>query len=38
MIPSDFVSFVYRLADEVDFNKNDILLGGDHLGPNTMAK
>ena len=35
MIPSDFVSFVYRLADEVDFNKNDILLGGDHLGPNT---
>jgi len=35
MIPSDFVNFVYRLADEVDFNKNDILLGGDHLGPNT---
>ena len=35
MIPSDFVSFVYRLADEVDFNKKDILLGGDHLGPNT---
>ena len=35
MIPSDFVSFVYCLADEVDFNKNDILLGGDHLGPNT---
>ena len=35
MTPSDFVNFVYNLADEVDFSKDDILLGGDHLGPNT---
>lgn len=35
MTPSDFVSYVNSIAKEVDFNEDMILLGGDHLGPNT---
>ncbi len=31
--PQDFKDFVYRIADEENFPKNKILLGGDHLGP-----
>lgn len=34
MKPSDFVGFIYEIAEEVDFPKEMILLGGDHLGPN----
>ncbi len=34
MKPADFVAYVNGIADEVGFNKDDILLGGDHLGPN----
>ena len=34
MKPLDFVKYVYGIADQVGFDKEDILLGGDHLGPN----
>ena len=34
MKPADFVAYVYGIADKVGYNKDDILLGGDHLGPN----
>ena len=33
MTPSDFVSFVYGLAQECGFQKEKVILGGDHLGP-----
>jgi D-tagatose-1,6-bisphosphate aldolase subunit GatZ/KbaZ len=34
MKPADFVAYVHGIADKVGYNKTDILLGGDHLGPN----
>lgn len=34
MKPIDFVNFVNGIADKVNFPKEMILLGGDHLGPN----
>ena len=34
MKPADFVDFVHDIATKVGYTKNDILLGGDHLGPN----
>lgn len=33
MTPKDFAGFVHRLADELQIAFNDIILGGDHLGP-----
>ncbi|VBB09381.1 aldolase-type tim barrel [Lucifera butyrica] len=33
MKPVDFRDFVYRIADNVPFPRQRILLGGDHLGP-----
>lgn len=33
MRPADFRDLVFSIADTVDFPKNRILLGGDHLGP-----
>lgn len=33
MVPSDFIGFVKRIADRVQFDMEKILLGGDHLGP-----
>jgi len=35
MMPQDFVGYVNGLAQEMEFDSNMILLGGDHLGPNT---
>lgn len=35
MRPQDFVDYVSALAQEMEFDSNMILLGGDHLGPNT---
>ena len=29
----DFKNYVYKIADELNFDKNKIILGGDHLGP-----
>jgi D-tagatose-1,6-bisphosphate aldolase subunit GatZ/KbaZ len=34
MTPQEFVTYVKKLAGEVNFSNNNILLGGDHLGPN----
>lgn len=34
MTPTDFVRFVYAIAERVGFARERILLGGDHLGPN----
>lgn len=33
MKPKDFKEYVYRIADKINFDKNKIILGGDHLGP-----
>jgi D-tagatose-1,6-bisphosphate aldolase subunit GatZ/KbaZ len=35
MQPADFVRMVYELADLEGFPRERVLLGGDHLGPNT---
>ncbi|MFZ5819312.1 MAG: class II D-tagatose-bisphosphate aldolase non-catalytic subunit, partial [Chloroflexota bacterium] len=34
MTPKDFVAYVRGLAEEVGFPVENIILGGDHLGPN----
>ncbi|MEG0099034.1 MAG: tagatose-bisphosphate aldolase subunit KbaZ [Citrobacter sp.] len=34
MTPADFRSFVYSLADSFNFPHDQLILGGDHLGPN----
>ena len=34
MLPVDFRELVYRIAGEVDFPRENLVLGGDHLGPN----
>ncbi len=33
MQAADFVCFVHEIADKIGFDKQKILLGGDHLGP-----
>lgn len=37
MTPADFRDFVYELADQADFSRDRIILGGDHLGPLTKV-
>ncbi len=37
MKPADFKRFVYGIADKVGFPAEQIVLGGDHLGPLTWA-
>lgn len=37
MMPADFRDMVYSLADKVDFPRENIILGGDHLGPLTWS-
>jgi D-tagatose-1,6-bisphosphate aldolase subunit GatZ/KbaZ len=34
MTPDQFREFVYRIADGLDFDRQRLVLGGDHLGPN----
>jgi len=34
MTPTDFVKFIYELAQKCNYPKDKIILGGDHLGPN----
>ncbi len=34
MRPADFISFVEKFAHQVGFQKDRIVFGGDHLGPN----
>ncbi|SHJ16596.1 D-tagatose-1,6-bisphosphate aldolase subunit GatZ/KbaZ [Clostridium cavendishii DSM 21758] len=38
MKPIDFKNFVYDIADKINFDKDKIILGGDHLGPLTWSK
>lgn len=33
MTPKDFKDYVYKIADQINFDRNKIILGGDHLGP-----
>ena len=33
MQANDFRDFVYKIADSINFDRNNIILGGDHLGP-----
>lgn len=33
MLPQDFADFVYEIADKIEFSRDKIILGGDHLGP-----
>lgn len=35
MRPEDFRDFVYQIADQIAFPREQIILGGDHLGPLT---
>jgi len=35
MKPADYRDFVYKIADNVGFSREKIILGGDHLGPLT---
>lgn len=35
MKPADYRDFIYSLADRLNFSKEKIILGGDHLGPLT---
>jgi D-tagatose-1,6-bisphosphate aldolase subunit GatZ/KbaZ len=34
MTPADFRGFVFQLADKFQFPQSQLILGGDHLGPN----
>lgn len=38
MRPADFAALVHKIADEEGFPQARILLGGDHLGPNTWRQ
>lgn len=33
MTPADFRDYVYQIADKIGFDRSNIILGGDHLGP-----
>lgn len=33
MTPEEFKEYVYQIAEKVGFDRNKIILGGDHLGP-----
>lgn len=33
MTPYEFRDYVYMIADKINFDKSNIILGGDHLGP-----
>ena len=33
MVPKEFKEYVYKIAKKIDFDKDKIILGGDHLGP-----
>ena len=33
MTPQDFRDYVYEIADKVNFGRDKIILGGDHMGP-----
>ena len=33
MTPLDYIKSVYNIADKINFNREKLMLGGDHLGP-----
>lgn len=33
MTPSDFIKYTYSIADRIGFDRDKIVLGGDHMGP-----
>jgi len=33
MLPKDFLDFIGTIVDKVDFDRNNIIAGGNHLGP-----
>lgn len=35
MTPADFRDFVFKIAERINFARDRIILGGDHLGPLT---
>lgn len=37
MRPADFRDMVFGIADKIGFERNNLILGGDHLGPLTWA-
>ena len=37
MKPVDFKNYVYKIAEELEFDTNKLFLGGDHLGPLTWG-
>lgn len=37
MTPADFRDYVYKIAEKVNFEKDNIILGGDHMGPLVWA-
>jgi D-tagatose-1,6-bisphosphate aldolase subunit GatZ/KbaZ len=37
MRPADFVQFVHEIADRIGFPRQNLILGGDHLGPLVWA-
>jgi D-tagatose-1,6-bisphosphate aldolase subunit GatZ/KbaZ len=38
MVPADFRDFVHRIAERVGFPIAQLVLGGDHLGPNAWTR
>lgn len=38
MTPADFRDYVYQIADKIGFDRTNIILGGDHLGPQPWQK
>lgn len=38
MTPSDFVQYVNQIADSCSFPLEQLIIGGDHLGPNSWQK
>jgi D-tagatose-1,6-bisphosphate aldolase subunit GatZ/KbaZ len=38
MTPTDFVSYLYEIADTCQYPREKVIIGGDHLGPNRWQK
>lgn len=38
MVPSQFISYVRKISDRVQFESEKIVLGGDHLGPHVWQE
>ena len=38
MTPLEFREYTYEIADKIGFDKSNIILGGDHMGPLPWAE